>query len=312
MTKDALLKAFFERHIRWRLKSWGIQYVDNARLGDPAVYLVPLEYALNSVPRYGYGKPPHQQLSALFQSDDARYVELLEALSVVADDFGAAMGAPAARLGFKPTNVWFTGLDAFALYGLVATRNPRRYLEVGSGNSTRITALARERHQLRTQIISIDPQPRADIDALCDTVIRQPLEDVDLKLIDELGHGDILFLDNSHRCFMNSDVTVCFMDLLPRLKPGVLLHVHDIWLPNDYPPQWKSRHYSEQYLLAAWLLAEGRRMRVMLPNAYVSGSATCQSALAALWSREELIPMHKHAVKLMYGAQGLSFWCELS
>ena len=87
---------------------------------------------------------------------------------------------------------------------------------------------------LKTTIMSIDPKPRAEIDSLCDRVMRLPLELCDLNLFRELEPGDILFFDGSHRIFANSDVTVFFIEVLPRLKPGVLVHVHDIFLPADY------------------------------------------------------------------------------
>jgi hypothetical protein len=77
----------------------------------------------------------------------------------------------------------------------------------------------------------LDPEPRAQIDALCDTSIRRRLEDCDLSMFDQLEAGDILFFDGSHRVFTNSDVTVFFLELMPRLKPGVIVHIHDIFLP---------------------------------------------------------------------------------
>jgi len=69
---------------------------------------------------------------------------------------------------------------------------------------------------------------------------------------------------------MNSDVTVTFLDIIPRLKPGVLVEIHDIFLPYDYPPHWKNRYYSEQYLLAVSLLAKGNQYDILLPNAFIS------------------------------------------
>ena len=65
---------------------------------------------------------------------------------------------------------------------------------------------------------------------------------------------------------MNSDVAVFFLDILPNLAPGVVVHIHDVFLPDDYPPQWIERYYSEQYLLACYLLAESTKFDVILPN----------------------------------------------
>jgi hypothetical protein len=83
-------------------------------------------------------------------------------------------------------------------------------------------------------LTSVDPQPRASIDPLCDCVIRQPLEEVDTGLFEELQPGDFLFIDSSHRAFTNSDVTILFMNLLPSLGNGVVVHLHDhsTILPN--------------------------------------------------------------------------------
>src|ERR1035438_7582905 len=131
-------------------------------------------------------------------------------------------------------NKWLSGLDTFALYGFVATCNPAVYIEVGSGFSTKVVRRAIRDMGLATRLVSIAPSPRAEIDRLCDEVIRQPLEACDLSLFDRLGSGDIFFMDGSHRSFMNSDVTVFFLEILPRLQPGVLVHIHDIFLPLDY------------------------------------------------------------------------------
>jgi hypothetical protein len=131
-----------------------------------------------------------------------------------------------------------------------ADRAKSLLIEVGSGNSTMFAKSALLHSGKDTKIVSIDPQPRAEIDAICDEVIRAPLEDLDVSLFDRLEAGDSLFIDNSHRSFMNSDVTVAMLDVLPRLKPGVLVGIHDIFLPFDYFETWAERGYNEQYLLA--------------------------------------------------------------
>ncbi|MCY7410548.1 MAG: class I SAM-dependent methyltransferase [Chitinophagales bacterium] len=119
---------------------------------------------------------------------------------------------------------------------MIAIRKPKIYVEIGSGNSTMVARKAIEDHQLKTKIISIDPYPRASIDNLADTLIRKPIENLsDYNFIDELNENDILFIDNSHRSLPNSNVTVCFLEIIPRIKKGVLIHIHDIYLPYDYP-----------------------------------------------------------------------------
>ena len=121
------------------------------------------------------------------------------------------------------------------------------------------------------------------------------LEDCDLSLFDQLKAGDILFFDGSHRSFTNSDVTVFFLELMPRLKPGVIVHIHDIFLPSDYPPEWERKMYSEQYILAAMLLCPTQPFKVLLPNFYIE----CDAEL-----RGQVPPLAP--------VTGASFWIEMS
>jgi Methyltransferase domain len=146
---------------------------------------------------------------------------------------------------------------------------PKLYLEIGSGISTAFARRAVQDLGLSTRIVSIDPEPRAAIDAMCDEVVRDGLETCDITLFDRLQPGDILFLDGSHRAFMNSDVTVFMIDILPRLKPGVLVHVHDIALPWDYPDMFVDWYWSEAYMLAAYLIGARNRVRPVFPTAWV-------------------------------------------
>ncbi|MEU4505807.1 class I SAM-dependent methyltransferase [Streptomyces sp. NPDC024089] len=182
-------------------------------------------------------------------------------------------------------NTWLPPLDALSLYGFLASERPARYLEVGSGNSTKFARQAVRDLGLDTRITSIDPEPRAHIDHLCDEVVRVPLQDADLGVFAELEPGDILFIDGSHRLHMGSDVMVFFCELLPRLKPGVLIQVHDIMLPADYPESWRWRLYSEQYLLAALLTAAPERFDVRLPNAFIHADPELRKIVAPLWRR---------------------------
>jgi hypothetical protein len=152
-------------------------------------------------------------------------------------------------------------------------------------------------------VISIDPQPRVEIDDLCDEIYRKPVENIDLDTFDRLGPGDILYIDNSHRVFMNSDATAIFLDVIPRLKPGVLVEIHDIYLPYDYPVDWTNRYYSEQYLLAAYLLAKGKRFEILLPNMFISRDGELSKILAPLWNEASMKDVETH---------GGSFWVQMN
>ena len=249
-----------------------------------------IDYRPVPAARYGYTVPPHVGVSDLFERGRDGYRALLTDLLRHSDRLAAIPLRPSDD-GMEPgwLNGYLPGLDAAALYGLIANRGPRRYVEIGSGNSTKFARRAVRDHGLPTEIVSIDPSPRASVAALADRRIERPLEAVPIEEFDALlDAGDFLFFDGSHRCFTNSDVTVFFLEILPRLRPGVWVQIHDVTLPWDYPPEWLKRWYSEQYVLAAYLLGGGGGVRVALPNAYVSRDPELSKILDPIWSRPSL------------------------
>lgn len=262
-----------------------------------------LDYHVNPIPRYGHGKPPHSELNQVLSDCDESYRSTLSGFLGLSTDL-LKIPSTQPRNSTEPCwhNKWLEGLDTFALYGFIATRNPALHIEVGSGYSTKVVRRAIRDQKLRTTLVSIDPHPRAEIDKLCDEVVRLPLEDCDLSIIDRLQPGDVFFMDGSHRSFMNSDVTVLFLEVLPRLKPGVLVHIHDIYLPYDYLPERAHWYYSEQYLLAASLLAGHVNYDVALPNYYVANTPGVASTLDPLWSNPQLAGVPRG---------GCSFWLQI-
>jgi predicted O-methyltransferase YrrM len=163
----------------------------------------------------------------------------------------------------------YAPFDAVALYSMIRKVRPKVFLEVGSGISTCFAYKAIGDERLSTQIVSIDPEPRAEIDSICDVVVREGLETCDLAMFDKLERNDILFFDGSHRAFMNSDVSVFFIDILPRLKPGVIVHIHDVTLPWDYDQMFANWYWNEQYLLAVYLMARTQTIEPLFPTAFV-------------------------------------------
>lgn len=264
-----------------------------------------LDYQVNPEFRYGYGKPPHPQLQEILNRRKSIYQQYLLKFLSYQDDLLKIATQNSLNSLTQPNfiNDWIPGLDAVSLYGLLRLKQPKLYLEVGSGQSTKFAKKAIEDGNLKTQIISIDPNPRSEIDLICNQIIRQPVETLDLAVFDQLEAGDILFVDNSHRVFTNSDAVVVFLDILPRLKSGVIVHFHDIFLPYDYPPDWKNRFYSEQYVLAAYLLAGGNKFNVILPNFFITLEMTLNNILKPLWNHPQ-----------MQGVSpgGGSFWIEIN
>jgi len=222
------------------------------------------------------------------------YTEQLHAIRKRSDESNPLL--PAWNNNFLP------GLDIAALYMYIAERKPKKYMEVGSGNSTLVAAAAKNLYSTDTEIISIDPYPRADIDQVSQRIVRRPFEQVGTEWADELEAGDILFIDNSHRALPNSDATVFFLEWLPRLKPGVIVQVHDIYLPWDYPQDMCERGYSEQYVLAAMVMSNPQRYRPIFPAFWVAQQPEMQTMLAPLWANKNLHGVERH---------GGSFWFEI-
>lgn len=243
---------------------------------------IPMEYppSRDMRPRWGETRPPLQPIVDWVKPHEAEYRKVLAAIRARAPALARiALDFDAARL---PEPAWcgvpIAPFDSAALYTLVGERKPKLYLEIGSGITTAFAWRSVKDHGLSTRIVSIDPEPRAAIDGICDEVVRAGLETCDLSVFDQLEAGDILFLDGSHRVFMNSDVTVFMLDVLPRVKPGVLIHVHDIQLPWDYPDMFTNWYWSEAYILAAYIIGAADKLRPVLPTAWV-----CRDPAFADW-----------------------------
>lgn len=263
------------------------------------MYQLTLDYPFVSKPRYSVERP-NRHLYAIIDQNREVYATWLQEIRSLIPYFRRIPIHPSSHPA-EPNweNGWIPPLDSMALTCFLVKNNPAHYIEIGSGNSTKFARKAIADHGLRTKIISIDPNPRAEIDALCDQVIRRRCEDVDLEVFSQLGEGDILFIDNSHRMFMNSDATVSFLDILPMLAPGVLVHFHDICLPYDYPADWVNRYYSEQYGLACYLLAQGPKLEIVLPCKFIVYDQPLISLLDDIWAGGPLSSIERN---------GCSFW----
>lgn len=306
-----LVMSSFYSEISYQLSSLG--FVENHHFFNGykmigalcnSVQQIHLDYPVKSIPRYGYSKQPHKRIYDIINKnrDNYRlnlvsflqYINELKQIEVVAKD----------NCSIKPTwcNGFLAGLDSVSVYSFLDMYKPNIYMEIGSGNSTKFAKQSILDHSLDTRIISIDPCPRTEINSLCDEIIRQPLEDVNVEMFSELGENDILFFDGSHRSFMNSDVVAFFLDILPNLNSGVLVHVHDIFLPWDYPIEWEDRYYSEQYLLACYLIAENPKYQIIFPSCFIAQDSELSKVLSPLW--KALDPRVQHG--------GGSFWLKIN
>jgi Methyltransferase domain len=309
-------RARLAAHSRIARARDGIAVWTRARL--PAVIerivgstVVITEYSAQPQARWGWEAPPHPGLDACLADGRDLYRKLLE-------DFDQLLPAlrQIPRFTSNPVepaweNPYFGGLDAVSLYSFIAARRPNRYVEIGSGFSTRFARRAIDDAGLRTTVSSIDPAPRAAIDDLCDEVHRSGLENVPIELFDGLTQGDVLVIDGSHVAHMNSDAVVAFTEVLPRLCPGVLVGIDDIFLPWDYPPTWERRWYSEQYLLAVLLLSRDPTWKVTFPAWWVSNDPDLEPQVAAFFdpAGTTAVVVERHLGRRI-DTFGKTFWLE--
>ncbi len=162
---------------------------------------------------------------------------------------------------FYYDNRMFSQGDAEILYSVIRHYRPRRIIEVGSGYSTlmslnAIAANKKEDSGYDCHLTCIEPYEISWLETLGVELIRMPVEQLELSIFDQLQENDILFIDSSHVIRPQGDVLFEFLQLLPSLKKGVIVHVHDIFTPKDYLDEWmlvSHKMWNEQYLLEALL-----------------------------------------------------------
>ena len=157
----------------------------------------------------------------------------------------------------------FESVDCEILHCMIRHHSPKKMIEIGAGFSTYLAAQAILRNEEETghrgRLITIDPYPnevlRTGFPGLSQ-LICEKVEDIDLSEFVELKEDDILFIDSSHVLKIGNDVQYEYLEILPRLNRGVIVHFHDIFIPREYPKNWvleSYRFWSEQYLLQAFL-----------------------------------------------------------
>ena len=210
-------------------------------------FFIPHRHA-DAVPPAGQ-RGRYDAIAHRFDTARDNFLSLIDAIDAVADDLRRIGGEAPPQPRW--TQDWFPGLDAAAAYALVRRERPARIIEVGSGHSTRFLLRAIRDGGFSCAVTCIDPAPRADIAALPVTAIRQTLQQAGLAPFAALQGGDVLFIDSSHILMPGSDVDLLLNKVIPALPAGVWIHVHDIFLPEDYPVSWDWRGYNEQQGFAA-------------------------------------------------------------
>nr|WP_314075898.1 class I SAM-dependent methyltransferase [uncultured Roseococcus sp.] len=224
-----------------------------------------------------------QQLDRLFRASEGAIADTILGIARHTETLARIPREASGPLRPFWTNSWFPPFDGAALYGLIAEVRPRRFVEVGSGISTRFARQAVEDLGLLTQIVSIDPHPHNSTEGLCDETIVARMEDMPEDFWTGFAPDDMVLIDNSHRSFPGSDVTVFFAEVMPALPAGVVFGIHDIFLPYDYPAEWNDRFYSEQYLLMTYLLGGAGKDQILLPVFWASRQPDLHGLLTPLW-----------------------------
>jgi hypothetical protein len=161
---------------------------------------------------------------------------------------------------FYSENGFFGYVSAAVMHSLIRHLKPARIIEIGAGFSTRAIASAcaiNGREGRTVDLKAIEPFPRTGLARLpgLTELIQEKVEDVDRQLFSTLQSNDILSIDTSHAVKTGGDVVLLYLEIVPRLAPGVVVHIHDIFLPMDYPAAWlrDRRFWTEQYLVQAFL-----------------------------------------------------------
>jgi hypothetical protein len=157
---------------------------------------------------------------------------------------------------------FFREADALVLYATLLHFKPRRVIEIGSGHSSALMLDVVDVSLPSTSLTFIEPYPERLLSILRDEdkkkirIIERCVQDVGIDEFLALEADDLLFIDSSHVSKIASDVNFLFFQVLPRLKPGVIVHIHDIFWAFEYPREWilDGRSWNEAYLLRALLL----------------------------------------------------------
>ena len=184
---------------------------------------------------------------------------------------------------------------------------PQLIIEIGSGFSSLLLGEAAAKNN-SSALICIEPFPQEFLKQGfpgLHRLIEKKVEDIDLEFFSQLHSGDVLFIDSSHTVKIGGDVNYLFLEVLPRLEPGVIVHIHDIFLPFEYRRDWvkeEFRFWTEQYLLQAFLTFNSE-FEVLMANSYLA-HGYLEDLKAAFPSLEKLKTTLPNSVR--WG--GGSFW----
>jgi hypothetical protein len=207
--------------------------------------------------------------------NEAMQLTLAKRISQALGDFSLYSKVPGDRYFSLDSNGQFNHADATILIGMLALVKPSRVIEIGSGFSTLAMLDARRYFELNFDLLSIEPYPIEPVKLLDDKqfpffkLIPNKVQEISLETFENLGKGDLLFIDSSHVVKIGSDVAYEILEIIPRLKPGVLIHFHDVFSGFQYPVSWTLEHkiyWNEIYFIRALLIGNVKLRIHFWPN----------------------------------------------
>jgi len=223
---------------------------------------------INSLPSSLWNGPVYARAWQDVNVDD--YTSLLESVLVHSAELANTPSDNHSGEGFFWDNPMFPPLDAIAYYGIIRELRPNKILEVGSGYSTHLAVKAIERNG-HGAISSIEPYPGSHLVSISNRLSHLAncaVQDAPMSMFDTLEAGDILFIDTTHTLKAGSDVNHLLFEVMPRIKSGVYIHIHDFFVPYEYPKEWYDEIgiiWNEQYAIMAFLM-NNSKYKVILPN----------------------------------------------
>jgi len=243
-------------------------WVQKKRFNSPFLHKYPIGHPMSPIPDM---KEVRKRAETIYRADvteipgvnlntDAQ-LALLSSLAKYLKDVPLQEQA---KEGFRFSfnNFFFTGIDAILLYSLLRHYKPKRVVEISSGFSSAVMLDTREAFpEIGTEFTFIEPYPQKlnalikDDDRKSCTIIEEFMQDVDISHFTDLRENDMIFVDTSHQMKVGSEVLYLFFEIMPRLKPGVMIHFHDIFWPFEYPEEWVEvgRSWNESYGLRTFL-----------------------------------------------------------